>query len=49
MKFPKIQPTGIGTTGATGIVPMTLHNDIPTGWALAYPYVINFGWYGTGE
>ena len=30
MKFPKYNPTGIGTTGATGIVLMTLHlTDIP--------------------
>ena len=25
MKFPKVQSSGIGTTGATGVAPMVLH------------------------
>ena len=43
MKFPKIQSTGIGTTGATGIVLMTLHiTGYLTGWAWPILYVLLF-------
>ena len=41
MKFPKIQSTGIGTTGATGIVLMILHiTGYLTGWAWPILYVL---------
>ena len=41
MKFPKPQSSGIGTTGATGVVLMVLHmTGIITGWAWPTLYIL---------